>query len=72
MKNIGILKEIDNIGRIVIPKELRQRFQLEGPVELVITVEGVLIRNPKYELIEISKDRHPQTLPLILADTSDT
>ena len=49
---IGITKDIDNIGRIVIPKEMRELFNLKEEVELVVTEQGVLLRNPKYELVE--------------------
>ena len=57
MKNkVGVLKELDNLGRIVIAKELRSRFALNEQVELVVTEFGVLIRNPKYKLIEIETD----------------
>ena len=48
---VGIFKEIDNLGRIVIPKEFRERLSSERTVEVVLTPDGVLIRNPKYELI---------------------
>ena len=48
---IGIIKDIDNLGRIVIPKEMRELFQLKEEVELVVTEQGVLLRNPKYELV---------------------
>ena len=48
---IGIVKEIDNVGRIVIPKEFRERLGLEDRVEMVLTSEGVLIRSSKYELV---------------------
>ncbi len=47
---IGVIKEIDNLGRILIPKELRERLLLEREVELVLTEEGLLIRNPEYKL----------------------
>lgn len=50
-KNIGIIKEIDNLGRIVIPKEFRDRLALNKAVELVLTDEGVLIRNQMYNLV---------------------
>ena len=50
MDKIGILKEIDSLGRIVIPKELRQRYLLENTVEVVATKGGVLIKNPEYFL----------------------
>ena len=52
-KSIGIVKEVDNLGRIVIPKELRQLYKLTSQVELVTTEAGVLIRNPQYKLVEI-------------------
>ena len=53
MKNkIGVIKDIDNLGRLVIPKEMRDTFKLDKSVELVVTEEGVLVRNPKYKLIE--------------------
>lgn len=47
---VGVIKEIDNLGRIVIPKEMRQRLFLDKKVEVVLTKEGVLVRNPEYEL----------------------
>ena len=52
---IGVIKEIDNLGRLVIPKEMREMFKLEKTVEVVVTKEGILIRNPKYTLIEKEK-----------------
>ena len=52
MSEIGVIKEIDNLGRIVIPKEMRMRYSFEREVELILTEEGGLIRSPKYKLIE--------------------
>ena len=49
--NVGIIKEIDPLGRIVIPKEFRERLMLDKRVEVVLTERGVLIRNSEYELI---------------------
>lgn len=54
-ERIGIIKEVDNLGRLVIPKEMRETFKLDKSVELVITKDGILIRNPKYKLIEKAK-----------------
>ena len=48
---IGVIKEIDRLGRIVIPKELRDRFGFFDSVEVVATEQGVLIRNPEYKLV---------------------
>ena len=49
---IGVIKEIDSLGRIVIPKEHRERLMLEKRVEVVLTKDGVLIRNPEYKLVK--------------------
>ena len=46
-EKIGIIKEIDRVGRIVIPKDFRERMKLSNKVELVLTEEGLLIRKPK-------------------------
>ena len=55
--SVGVIKEIDNLGRIVIPKEMRERLSLEKRVEVVLTKDGVLLRNPEYELIK--KEKNP-------------
>lgn len=55
-KSIGIIKEINHLGRIVTPKDFRARLSLEKSVELILTKDGVLIRNPQYELVEVEKN----------------
>ena len=53
MENVvGVIKEIDSLGRLVIPKEMRETFKLDKCVEIVVTKDGILVRNPRYELIE--------------------
>ena len=52
-EKIGILKEVDMLGRIVIPKEFRKRFGLGEQVELIPTEEGILLRSPEYKLVRI-------------------
>ena len=54
MENIGIIREIDNLGRLCIPKEMRTLLGLKKEVELIVTPQGVLIRNPAYVLVKIS------------------
>jgi AbrB family looped-hinge helix DNA binding protein len=56
-KNIGVIKEIDSLGRIVIPKEFRERLKLDKEVEVVLTETGVIIRNSKYRLIEFHSEQ---------------
>ena len=52
MEQVGIKKEMDGMGRIVIPKEMRELFGLKNVVELVVTREGLLLRAPQYELVK--------------------
>lgn len=51
MKQIGIIRNTDNVGRIVIPKELRYFFSIgqNEPVEIIATENGILVRKPEYE-----------------------
>ena len=49
---IGVIKGFDKLGRIVIPKELRERFALADEVEIVATTDGVLLKNPNYFLVQ--------------------
>ena len=57
-EKVGIIKEIDNLGRIVIPKEMRERLSFDKKVEIIVTKEGVLLRNPEYELVRIEKNEN--------------
>ena len=56
MSEIGIIKEFDKLGRIVIPKELRERFGLIENVEIVATEFGIVLRNPEYRLVRVGKE----------------
>lgn len=55
MDKIGVLKEFDKLGRIVIPKELRERYGLTQTVEIVATKEGILLKSQEYVLVEKKK-----------------
>ena len=49
---VGITKEIDKLGRIVIPKEYRERYGLSDTVEIIATEAGILLRNSEYKLVK--------------------
>ncbi|MDR3588891.1 MAG: AbrB/MazE/SpoVT family DNA-binding domain-containing protein [Negativicutes bacterium] len=48
MKATGIVRRMDSLGRIVIPKMLRRRFELSDDTGLEITVDGDRIILSKY------------------------
>ena len=56
MNHIGIIKKIDSMGRIIVPKTLRNRYLLDKKIEMVATEEGVLIRNPEYKIVKEEND----------------
>ena len=56
MEKVGVIKKFDKLGRIVIPKELRERYGLEKEVEIIALKEGVLIHNPQYALTKAKKE----------------
>ena len=57
MEKIGIIKDIDNLGRLQIPKDIRRRLGITKKVQLVVTDEGLLIKNDEYKLVKISEDK---------------
>ena len=58
MEKIGVIKEIDNLGRLQIPVEIRKRLGFEKNVELVVTLDGLLIKNQEYKLVKVSSQEH--------------
>jgi transcriptional pleiotropic regulator of transition state genes len=46
MKTSGIVRSVDNLGRVVIPKEIRRTLRInEGcPLEIIPTSEGILLK----------------------------
>ena len=55
MDNIGIIKKIDNLGRICIPKDLRERYELNYKIELIMTKDGILVRSADTSTLDTSK-----------------
>ncbi len=48
MKAIGVTRRIDSIGRIIIPKELRDEFKLEHRTEMELYVDEDALYMKKY------------------------
>ena len=55
-KDIGIKREVDSLGRVVIPKEIRKTYGLEKEVEIIATADGVLLRNPRYDILLVERE----------------
>lgn len=55
---LGIQKKIDALGRIVLPKELRELYDIKdgNTVEIVPTENGIIVKKPRYKLICINDD----------------
>lgn len=56
MKKTGIIRRIDDLGRIVIPKELRKTLRIKNGESLEIFVEGDDIILKKYSPMESIED----------------
>lgn len=49
MKSTGIVRKVDELGRVVLPIELRRTFDIEEKDALEIYVDGANIILKKYE-----------------------
>ena len=51
MRATGIIRRVDDLGRIVIPKEIRRNFGINesDPMEYFIDGENIVIRKYKEE-----------------------
>ena len=58
MKSTGIVRGIDSLGRIVLPKELRTSMHLDTDTKLEIFVDGDAIVDRKSTRLNSS---HPTT-----------
>ncbi len=49
MKSTGIIRKVDGLGRIVVPKELRRTLGIEqkDPLEIYVDAEKIILK--KYE-----------------------
>lgn len=53
MKSIGIVRKVDELGRVVLPIELRRTLQISEKDALEIFVDGEKIILKKYEPADI-------------------
>ncbi|AWG44744.1 AbrB/MazE/SpoVT family DNA-binding domain-containing protein [Priestia filamentosa] len=63
MKSTGIVRKIDQLGRVVLPKELRRNLSIEknDPLEIFVDKDQIILRKYQYHKAcmitgKISKD----------------
>lgn len=46
MLTSGIIRRIDDLGRVVLPKAIRAEFGIveADPIEIIVTKEGILLK----------------------------
>ena len=54
MKSTGVLRRIDDLGRIVIPKEIRKNLKIRDGESLEIFINGDAIVLKKYSFMSPS------------------
>lgn len=70
MKNTGIVRKIDELGRIVIPKEIRNILKIDSYDDLEIYVDNNSIILKKFLLLESDKE-YNNKLILSLSDLTN-
>ena len=52
MTNIGIVRKVDSLGRVTLPKELRRVFCLDkdSQIEILATDQGIFLRVPNIDI----------------------
>ena len=56
MKHTGVVRRIDDLGRVVIPKEIRRNFNIKEGDPLEISTDGKYICFSKYMSTDMSQD----------------
>ncbi len=68
MKATGMTRKVDELGRIVIPKEIRRNLGIEEKDSLEIFTEGSNLILRKYEPVSENKIRTQVELEKLLSD----
>lgn len=60
MKPVGVVRKVDQLGRIVLPKSLRKRYQMnEGdPVEILVQGDHIILERYKPKCVFCSNQEN--------------
>lgn len=58
MTNIGIVRKVDSLGRVTLPKEMRDLFEMQKNevVEILATDKGILLRLPNVIITRVENN----------------
>lgn len=58
MTNIGIIRKVDSLGRITLPKEFRRVFDMNNrdEIEMLATKQGILLRKSNIKLTQLNRN----------------
>ena len=69
-RHTGIVRRVDDVGRIVIPKEVRRRFRINEGEPIEIGEDGDFIALRKYSVIELGGETIQKILQSYVKITS--
>lgn len=63
MKAVGVVRKVDELGRIVLPKELRNNFDIniKDPIEIYVNGESIILK--KYQPSCVFCNNAEETMP---------
>ena len=70
MKSTGVIRRIDDLGRIVIPKEIRKNLRIKDGdnLEIFISSEDLVLKKYSYLMVQfIIAENPPSRNPLDVA-----
>ena len=52
---VGMIRRVDNLGRVTIPKEYRDFYNLSAgeKISIIETENGLLLTHPEYKVVKI-------------------
>lgn len=63
MRSVGVVRKVDELGRVVIPKEIRDRFKIEEETDIEFFVDGnkiILQKQEKFVCLLCESECEPE------------
>lgn len=69
MHMTGIVRRVDDLGRIVIPKEIRKRLNITEGEPMMLYIENDCVTFKKYDFLKESRNAIKRTIDFVNEDT---